>query len=146
MHQLTPTIYIGDYADACNIKLLQQKRITQVLSVINHPMPARVRKSYADNNIVHHAFLIDDNPVQDLNAYFEPCYNIMNSTHITLVHCHMGKSRSAAIVLYYMMRFLKINLDAAMLYVKRRRPIVQPNSGFMRQLREAEKKIEYAAV
>lgn len=47
----------------------------------------------------------------------------------------MGQSRSAAIVIAYVMRQDNIDVDRAIDRVKRRRPVVRPNVGFVQQLR-----------
>lgn len=138
MHQLTPTIYLGNFIDACRIGQLRENRIKRVLSVINHEMPDAVKKLYRDNGIEHYAFLVHDRPSQDLIPYLEPCYSILSDNVKTLVHCHMGISRSASIVIYYMMRFHELDYDAAYLYIRARRRYIQPNRGFEAQLRSLE--------
>lgn len=52
-----------------------------------------------------------------------------------LVHCAAGKSRSPSIVIAYLMRKNKWTFDEAMEYVKKKRSIVEPNVGFVKQLR-----------
>lgn len=52
-----------------------------------------------------------------------------------MVHCHMGQSRSAAVVVAYVMRQDNIDVERAIDRVKRRRPVVRPNEGFVKQLR-----------
>lgn len=57
-----------------------------------------------------------------------------------LVHCNAGQSRSASIILYYLMtrgHRLKQSYD----YVKSRKPDIRPNFGFCSQLQEAEMKL-----
>ena len=51
-----------------------------------------------------------------------------------LVHCQGGVSRSASAVIYALMILDSMSLAAAYRHVKRKRPCIQPNSGFMRQL------------
>jgi protein-tyrosine phosphatase len=53
----------------------------------------------------------------------------------------MGKSRSATIVIAYLMKFKNMKFEEAYKYVKGQRSMVFPNLGFMRQLREYEKLI-----
>ena len=52
-----------------------------------------------------------------------------------LVHCAAGVSRSATIVLAYIMRKLRVSLSEALTLLRADRPCVQPNLGFMFQLR-----------
>ena len=52
-----------------------------------------------------------------------------------LVHCHMGISRSTTCVIAYLMKYEGMDLLAALTLCKKQRPIVNPNPGFMIQLR-----------
>ena len=52
----------------------------------------------------------------------------------TLVHCRHGVSRSAAVVIAFLMRFDNMNYDVALSFTRERRPAVLPNLGFQRQL------------
>ncbi|KAG0416073.1 hypothetical protein HPB47_006749, partial [Ixodes persulcatus] len=51
-----------------------------------------------------------------------------------LVHCKMGISRSASVVIAYVMKAYDLDLDQALEFVKRRRSCIKPNSGFLKQL------------
>lgn len=57
---------------------------------------------------------------------------------IVLVHCMAGRSRSASIVIAYCMRVFGIGYDEALAKVKSVRPVIQPNTGFVQQLRQLE--------
>ena len=48
-----------------------------------------------------------------------------------LVHCAMGMSRSATVVLMFIMKLFQIKLDDAFEYVKTQRDATDPNEGFM---------------
>lgn len=50
------------------------------------------------------------------------------------VHCIAGVSRSASLVIMYLMKHCGLNLDQAYSHVKRFRHIVEPNRSFMQQL------------
>lgn len=53
----------------------------------------------------------------------------------TLIHCHGGISRSAAVVIAYLMRSQGLSYDAAFQLVKAQRRAISPNSSFVKQLR-----------
>lgn len=55
--------------------------------------------------------------------------------------CAGGVSRSSAVVVAYIMRKERISLAAALSYVRERHPAAAPNSGFIHQLMEWEKRI-----
>lgn len=56
----------------------------------------------------------------------------------TLVHCQAGVSRSATIVLAYLVAHRGMTLHDALLSLRRVRSVVSPNMGFMAQLAEFE--------
>ena len=51
-----------------------------------------------------------------------------------LVHCYAGVSRSSSFVIGYVMRSRYMNYDDAKALVKKQRPCIYPNDGFVRQL------------
>jgi hypothetical protein len=53
-----------------------------------------------------------------------------------LVHCQAGISRSASVVIGLIMKSKKMKALDALKYVENRRPCVQPNPGFWRELTE----------
>jgi protein-tyrosine phosphatase len=59
-----------------------------------------------------------------------------------LIHCEQGKSRSGSVMIAYLMAAYGMNLQAALTFVKERRSIVHPNSGFMKQLSTFETSLE----
>lgn len=53
-----------------------------------------------------------------------------------LVHCNAGVSRSATLVIAYIMKYQKLRFEHALDKVKSVRPSVKPNDGFLKQLRD----------
>lgn len=51
-----------------------------------------------------------------------------------LVHCKMGISRSASVVIAYVMKANNWNLKKALRFVKDKRQSIRPNENFLRQL------------
>jgi hypothetical protein len=58
-----------------------------------------------------------------------------------LVHCYYGASRSAALVIAYLMRTERMRYREALAYLQMLRPEVYPNDGFDKQLREYEQRL-----
>jgi len=54
----------------------------------------------------------------------------------------MGVSRSATLVIAYLMRKYKCGYEKAYNKVKDRRKIINPNAGFVMQLKQYDKKIK----
>ena len=57
------------------------------------------------------------------------------------VHCHQGISRSATIIISYVMKTQGMTCDAALALVQAQRICVRPNTGFLEQLRIYELKL-----
>jgi atypical dual specificity phosphatase/dual specificity phosphatase 12 len=55
-----------------------------------------------------------------------------------LVHCYAGISRSASIIISYLMKKYNWSYEKAYNYVKNKRPIINPNRGFKKQLIQYE--------
>ena len=53
-----------------------------------------------------------------------------------LVHCAKGVSRSASIVIYYLMTRFHMKFDDALAYVKSKRHVVEPNKFFQKELKK----------
>ena len=55
-----------------------------------------------------------------------------------MVHCNDGMSRSASLVIAYIMQTYGLDFKTALNHVQQRRFCVQPNDGFEQQLKEFE--------
>lgn len=74
----------------------------------------------------------------DILRYFNDSYRFINKARKdgenVLVHCKMGISRSATIVIAYVMKARNWDLNRSLKHVKERRTCVKPNPNFMKQL------------
>jgi hypothetical protein len=57
------------------------------------------------------------------------------------IHCHAGISRSASLVIYYLIKYHNMSFDKAFKYVRDKRLCIQPNQSFVEQLKFLEKNI-----
>lgn len=83
-----------------------------------------------------------DNAEEDIKSKLEECHQFIRENlplGNVLVHCQMGVSRSASVVISYLMREFKIGYRGASKYVQAKRPQVRVNPGFETQLLQYEK-------
>jgi protein-tyrosine phosphatase len=69
------------------------------------------------------------------------CYFIKNSldnNEGVIVHCHMGVSRSATVVIYFLMKTYSWSYNEAYGFLKTKRRVIHPNSNYETQLRRLQ--------
>lgn len=65
----------------------------------------------------------------------------MAANRNVLVHCHAGVSRSATIVIAYLMAKYNMFANEAIDFLKSKRECIQPNDRFMQNLKDFQKDI-----
>ena len=58
------------------------------------------------------------------------------------MHCNVGVSRSATLVIAYIMKYERKTFDESFEHVKSARPFISPNVGFVTKLLQLEKELE----
>ena len=136
--QITEKIYLGNYTSANDIPKLKEEGITKILTVMDYDDGQN--EKYDPNEFTHLKFNVCDDEYQNIIQYFGECLNyIKEKDEKVLVHCMAGASRSATIVIAYLMWTQKLKFDKAFDLVKSKRQIVCPNDGFQEQLKLFEK-------
>jgi len=144
----TSPIYLGSALALRDRPFL--RHVGAVLTIID---PGRCPKSAVENALRNvtddipksHLYLsLDDDPRENISKYFDESAKFLayhqNRGVPIFVHCMAGMSRSSTILANYLMKKYNINALTALDLMKKRRPIVRPNAGFVRQLVEQEKK------
>ena len=100
-------------------------------------------KSYYKKTFVLFIYLtfnkVCDIPSEDLLSHFPSVISFMTrgmEAGSVLVHCYHGKSRSATLVTAFLMAKYKMSVEKALSLLKSKRKNVNPNPGFMAQLRD----------
>ena len=134
--QVTENIYLGNIYDAFNQRNLEDLGIKKVLSLISDPQLLMYPKE-----IEHKLIKINDLPRENIIKYFGECLLFIEGDKKVLVHCMAGASRSATIVIAFLMWDHKMTYHKALTLVKDKRFIVFPNPGFRDQLQIFEKEL-----
>ena len=123
-------IYLGDFRTADNIDILKEHNITHIINcAFNLP------NKYPEQ-ITYKRLELRDETDQPIIEKLEEAYQFIkeNKDKNIFVHCVFGKSRSASVVIFYIMKEKKLNFNEAKNFVKNIRQIVEPNSGFENEL------------
>lgn len=131
---VVPGLYIGGYTAACNYNWLKAQNIKAILSLGTPLLP----NPDSPNEFIHKFIFMIDHDSQKLQEHLQPSITFIkeNLEHGgVLVHCGAGISRSAAVVTAYLMHHFDVSCDIALSMVQAARHFVEPNDGFMQQLR-----------
>ena len=128
-------LWLGSFSPG-NIKFLKEKGIKKILTVMDG---APSNYSYKEHGFIHKIIDIMDFDSENIIQYFGECLNFIKGEEKVLVHCAAGESRSATIVIAYLMWKKKWTFDKAYNFVKSKRSRIYPNFGFREQLQLFEK-------
>uniref|UniRef100_A0A8C0NPP2 Dual specificity phosphatase 29 n=1 Tax=Canis lupus familiaris TaxID=9615 RepID=A0A8C0NPP2_CANLF len=146
VNEVWPQLYIGDEATALDRYGLQKAGFTHVLNAAHGRWNVDTGPDYyRDMAIEYHGVEADDVPTFDLSVFFYPAAAFIDAAlsrdhSKILVHCVMGRSRSATLVLAYLMIHKNMTLVDAIQQVAKNRCVL-PNRGFLKQLRELDKQL-----
>eukprot|EP00928_Gymnodinium_smaydae_P003702 TRINITY_DN11309_c0_g2_i1.p1 TRINITY_DN11309_c0_g2~~TRINITY_DN11309_c0_g2_i1.p1 ORF type:complete len:810 (+),score=96.62 TRINITY_DN11309_c0_g2_i1:86-2515(+) len=146
--EILPWLYLGAARNADNGKELTVRTgITHILNVAHEVNQDRDAKKEweeynAENNrpCEYKKFSWTDTADQDILKEMAGPIEFLHDAHEKdvnnhiLVHCVQGISRSASVVLYYLMKYEKMSLKNAFDHVHKLRTVVEPRSEFLRQL------------
>lgn len=124
-------IYLGNGNNAANINTLIKYDIDIVINVTQE------LNNYFEDQFEYHKFELLDEKNNDISNYFETCLKIFqnNEKKNFLIHCFMGSSRSAIIVLLYLTKIKNMTLEDSIKFLKDKRDIVNINVEFIEQLK-----------
>ena len=132
--RITDKIYLGGLEGATDLVFLSEEKITHVLSLLDWKI--EVPKNL---NITHKLINISDIESSNLFQYFKECIEFIESANKIYIHCMCGISRSPAIVIAYLIWKTNCSYDDVYAFVQSRRTFINPNDGFVKQLKYFEK-------
>ncbi|XP_048839605.1 dual specificity protein phosphatase 26-like isoform X2 [Brienomyrus brachyistius] len=143
--EVWPSLYIGDQDIASSRSELSRLRITHILNCA-HSNWRGGADYYKGMGITYLGIEARDSPTFDMSVNFTPAADFIRQALSgggrILVHCAVGVSRSATLVLAYLMIQEHMTLVDAIKTVKDRRGII-PNRGFLRQLTVLDTNLRY---
>lgn len=140
---IVDNIYIGSAYNACDYQTMQNNNIKMVINVTTE------LSNYFDgcDGLVYLNYPLYDNNKESIRDYLSSAYSqIINYQKVgkgnILIHCFMGASRSASVIIYYLMKkdkdgVSKYSFDEALSLIKSRRKIVNPTFRLTKDLIQA---------
>jgi protein-tyrosine phosphatase len=120
--EIVSNLYLGSSFNAYNLNELKKNNINVIINISDDI------DNFHENKFIYYKFKISDNNSDDITEILNTTYDIINK-HLDdgdniLVHCYMGASRSASVVIHYLMKKYKLSYDTAKGIVIIKRPIV----------------------
>lgn len=126
--QITDKVFLGNEDGQRDKENLKKLGITHILVVGNG------LKIFHPKDFEYKNFKIADWPTMDIAQFFQEAFEFIEKSNKVFVHCAAGISRSATIVISYFMKKNNLSFEEAEEFVKFKRPLIYPNSGFVKQL------------
>ncbi|CAM4712319.1 unnamed protein product [Leuciscus chuanchicus] len=143
-NEVWPNVYISDAPTARDKTLLHRLGITHIVNAAHGRAHIDTGADfYSDTSVEYHGVEAPDNRDFDITPFFYPTAGFIHQALSqqregkVLVHCARGVSRSATLVLAYLMICEKLTIAEAIDTVCSHRNIL-PNAGFLQQLRQLD--------
>ena len=134
-------LFLGTFSNACDNEELRRINIKYVLNCafecINKTLPKDIKELHLK---------ISDNKNFNIIPFFQQANDFINQARLDggkiLIHCKLGISRSAAITIAYLIKYYGLNFNSALKFIKKQRNRINPNKGFMEQLKKYESMVQ----
>eukprot|EP00095_Tigriopus_kingsejongensis_P000103 snap_masked-scaffold1424_size42081-processed-gene-0.5 protein:Tk00103 transcript:snap_masked-scaffold1424_size42081-processed-gene-0.5-mRNA-1 annotation:"dual specificity protein phosphatase 12-like" len=137
MNKIERNLYLGNMEAATDVILLESHGITHIVTLDSVPLPRKISSFLPKIRNLH--IQVTDLPDEDILSFITQALAFINdgisSGGSVLVHCFRGKSRSATVVIAFLMQKYNLSLEQAFARVKVKRDCVNPHEGFLAQLK-----------
>ncbi|KAL3250160.1 hypothetical protein MRX96_055754 [Rhipicephalus microplus] len=140
--EVIPGLHIGSQDAAADWCLLRSLAVTHVVNAVATTVPNFHEGrglTYLDLELLDLPdFTLTRDTIDKVCDFIDEA---LSSGGSVLVHCNAGVSRSCALVLAFLILRRGMDLREALEKARTARPVVRPNDGFLRQLKELQKNV-----
>lgn len=138
--EIRPFLLLSGKGPAKSEQKLSEARVSHVVNLSSD----HIRERF--DGIEYTTWNMLDSKKQSIGQYFYPFISIVEKCRAShgrlLVHCHVGASRSCALVIAYLMWSEQTAFKDALDHVKSKRSVCNPNISFMSQLINFEARLK----
>lgn len=126
-------VYLGSAFNSACYRMLKEIGINIIINV------TREIQNYFPDDFTYKKYDLYDDNKEDVSPYLEDSYDFIteNADKKIFVHCFMGASRSASIVIYYLMKKHNMTIENAIAFLRDKRKIVNLTIKFRDNLNES---------
>ncbi|CAM6119710.1 unnamed protein product [Calypogeia fissa] len=138
--RIRSNLYFGSSVVAQDFDMLRSNKITHIVNCVGY-----VCSEYFPDNFEYRVLWLQDSPSEDIFSVLYDCFDFFEDVRLqggrVYVHCCQGVSRSAAIVIAYLMWRESRTFEDVFEDVKSLRTVTSPNMGFVFQLMNWQSRI-----
>uniref|UniRef100_A0A6V7IVM1 Dual specificity protein phosphatase 19 n=1 Tax=Bracon brevicornis TaxID=1563983 RepID=A0A6V7IVM1_9HYME len=133
---VAPGVFLSSQDPVAQKEILEKYKIKHILSL-------GIMPNVKFDGISYHFIEILDVPEFHIDEPLQECLGIIGEckNDNILVHCNAGVSRSATVVVAWIMSEERLSFEESLERVRSVRPCVRPNDGFVKKLKLLEKKL-----
>jgi protein-tyrosine phosphatase len=133
--EIIPGIFLGNAYNANNYSTLNYYKIKTIVNV------SKEIPNAFESNFDYYRIPINDDSENHISEFINSTLDFLNNKSIdkdnaVLIHCYMGSSRSASIVLIYLITKYNYDFESALKLIKLKRPIVNINNNFIEDIKK----------
>ena len=133
-------MFLGTFKNANNFEEIKILGIKYILNCA-----IEIKPNNLPNEIKYCHLNLSDSPSSDITKYFEQAFSFIElarkKKQKILIHCKLGISRSPAVLIGYLIKYMGYSTKLALDFLKSKRSQIHPNSGFISQLYSYERSI-----
>ena len=139
---ITDRLYLGNSCNARNYYELENNNIGMIIN------SSPCISNYFENEFTYYNVEVKDILGADIYSHLNKVVTTMHNyleehpQKNIFVHCFMGSSRSATIIIAYLIKYKNYTLRDALSYVKGKREVVNLNQDFFTQLRRFKDELD----